>query len=156
MWELHIFIYMFQLLINMVLKKKKKAVDLTHTNKLGKIFSYCSPVTISTIKPLNFQDFTSSGWQWSNRKWFIYVSLFKLQYSFLKKRVPSRIHKALFPATYTYSLKSLLLLLLFCILFLWNSITLITTVILFYFIYVENVLLMCIHIHCQLHLSDET
>lgn len=40
---------------------EKKYVDLTHTNKLGKIFSYCSPVTIPTIKPLNFQDFTSSG-----------------------------------------------------------------------------------------------
>ena len=111
---------------------EKKTVDLTHTNKLGKIFSYCSPVTIPTIKPLNFQDFTSSGWQWSNRKWFIYVSLLKLQYSFLKKEFHPELNKALFPTTCTYSLTSLLLLLLFCILFLWNSITSITIVILFY------------------------
>lgn len=46
---------------SLTLSWKKKSVHLTHTNKLGKIFSYCSPVTILTIKPLNFQDFTSSG-----------------------------------------------------------------------------------------------
>jgi len=54
----HIYIHVFT---HKHYLEQKKTVDLTHTNKLGKIFSYCSPVTIPTIKPLNFQDFTSSG-----------------------------------------------------------------------------------------------
>lgn len=126
---------------SLTLSWKKKSVHLTHTNKLGKIFSYCSPVTILTIKPLNFQDFTSSGWQWSNRKWFVYVSLLKLQYSFLKKEFRPELIKALFPTTYTHSLTVLLVLLLFCILFLWNSITLL----LLFYLCKEYVTCICTH-----------
>lgn len=129
---------------------KKKTVDLTHTNKLGKIFSYCSPVTIPSVKPLNFQDFTSSGWQRSSRKWFIYVSLLKLQYSFLKKD----FHPELIKHSFLLHILTVLQVYYYyyCSAYYFSETQLLWLLLLFYFIYVRNVLLTYIHFPHKLHL----